>query len=423
MAKPTISRTEPAGLSGLLRNLSWLLGGRGINAALSLIYLTLATRSLGLLDFGRFTLIVVMAQAITGVASFSTWQAVVKWGAIEGESGRAGGFAVALDLVSLACGGIVAAGAVWIAPLWLPLPPELRPQALGLCLASLLAMRSTPTGLLRLHDRYDLATAAETALPATRAAGAVLAALLFPHVGGFVVAWALAELACAAAYWWLAAGIAPMRLRDISLRTLPRAHPGVWRFVWATNLSRSLAVSSKQVLILVVGAMGGAAIAGAFRVASQIGQAMVQLGEAVSRSIYPELVRAGESAGTLARRVAALSLGCGLMAVGLAALLGKWGLTAIAGQQFAFAYSAMIILVAAGAVELVCASWDTLLVARGKAELPFLLRLGPLLAALALLPWAIHHKGLTGAALCMLFSSLLTAAGLGYAAVLRGERR
>jgi O-antigen/teichoic acid export membrane protein len=415
--------TEAVSMHGPLRNLGWLLGGRGVNAVLSLIYLTLATRSLGLTDFGRFTLIVVMAQAITGVVSFSTWQAVVKWGALEGETGRAAGFAVALDLASVVCGGIVAAGAVWIAPLWLPLPPELRPQAFALCLASLLAIRSTPTGLLRLHDRYDLAAAAEAALPATRAAGAVAAALLFPRIGGFIAAWALAELVSAAAYWCFAVPLTAMKLSDVSLRALPRAHPGVWRFVWATNLSRSLAVSSKQVLLLLVGALGGAALAGAFRVASQIGQAMVQLGEAVSRSIYPELIRAGESAGTIARKVALLSAGGGALAILVAALLGKWGLGLIAGPEFAFAAGAMTILVAGGALELVSASWDTLLVARGKAELPFVLRLLPLIVALVLLPSAIAADGLRGAALCLLLASTLTALGLGYVALFRGDKR
>ena len=65
-------------------------------------------------------------------------------------------------------------------------------MALALCLATLLAMRSTPIGILRLHDRYDLAAAAEAALPATRAVGAVLAAMFAPTIGGFAMAWGMA---------------------------------------------------------------------------------------------------------------------------------------------------------------------------------------------------------------------------------------
>ena len=423
MAETPLSSAKAPSLKGPLRNLGWLLGSRGVNAALSLVYLALATRSLGVEGFGRFTLMVIMAQAIVGVASFSTWQALVRWGSIPGEAGRAAGFAVALDLVSMGCGGLVAAGAVWIAPFWLPLPPDLRMPALALCLASLLAIRSTPTGLLRLQSRYDLAAAAEAVLPAVRALGAIAAAWLSPTVEGFVAAWAVAEIACAAAYWRFALREAPLHLATIDLGALPRDHPGVWRFVWATNLSRSLTVSSKQLIVLLVGAFGGAALAGAFRVAAQVGQALVQLGEAISRSIYPDLVQAGRGAADLAGRVAALSLGAGVLAIVLAALFGEWGLAAIAGRQFAFAKVAMIVLVAAGCVELLCASWDALLVARGRAELPFLLRLAPLVPALSLMPFAIGRAGLTGAALCMLMASLLTAIGLGYAVLSFRDRR
>jgi O-antigen/teichoic acid export membrane protein len=414
MLDPNPSVTAAPSLREPLKNLGWLLGGRGINAVFSLLYLGLATRCLGLEGFGRFTLLVVMAQAIVGFAGFSTWQAIVRWGVIEGEESVATGFAMALDIVSVLAGSVIAFVVVWTAGLWLPLPPEHRWAAIALSLGSLIAIRSTPTGILRLHNRYDLAAVAEVALPATRAIGAVAAALLFPYVGGFVAAWMAAELACAAVYWTFAARITRLRLPDVSLRRMPARHAKVWRFVWSTSFSRSLAVSSKQIIILLVGALGGAALAGAFRVASQIGLAIVQLGEAVSRSVYPELVRMRRGAGRLAARASLLSLGAGGVATLLAAIIGKWGLTAVVGPDFAFAYVAMVALVAAGSVELSVASLDALLVADGKADTAFLIRLVPLVLALALLPSAITGWGLAGAACCILLSSVSTAIGLVY---------
>lgn len=412
-----------AALQKPLRNLGWLLGGRGINALFSLAYLALATRNLGLADFGRFSLIVVMAQAITGMASFSAWQMVVRWGAGSGESGPAAGFATALDLASVPAGGLIAVLAVWAAPFWLPLPPDLRIVALGLCLATLFAMRSTPTGVLRLHDRYDLAAGAEAALPATRAAGAVLAALFLPTIAGFALAWGVAELVCAALYWRFAWRIEPLRREDISLTRLPRRHPELWRFVWATSLSRSLAVGSKQVLILLVGAIGGPVIAGGFRVAAQLGQALVQLGEALSRALYPELVREVARAGDLARRMAALALATGGLAVALAALAGERLVSMIAGPGFGFVQGAMVVLALAGSIELLATSADALLVARGKAWRVFVLRAVPLVVALALLAPAIARFGLIGAAACVLLASAGSAAGLGYSVLARGSRR
>ena len=407
-------------MNGILRNIGWLLGSRGVNALFSLVYLALATRHLGLEDFGRFSLIVVLAQAVAGLASFHTWQAVIRWGAQDRMAGKAAGFALALDLASILGGGLIAVVVCWSASFWLPLPQELRWQAFVLCFACLLAIRSTPTGILRLHDRYDLAAMAEASLPATRAAGAVLAALFAPDIMGFLLTWAMAELVCAACYWRLAWKMEPVRWADISLRALPMSQDKVWRFVFATNLSRSLAVISRQVVLLLVGMLGGAAIAGGYRVASQLGQALVQLAEAVSRAVYPEFVRIGRHAHGVASRMSWLALFTGVLVVVLSVVGGEWALGTLAGPDFRVAHGAMIILSLAGAIELLGASWEALLVARGRAELAFALRLMPLAGGLALLPAAIGHTGMAGAAFCLLLASSLTAAGL--AAAARKER-
>ena len=400
----------------ILRNLGWLLGSRGINAVFSLIYLALATRTLGLEQFGRFALIVVMAQALAGIVSFNGWQAVVRWGLETGEAGPATGFALALDLVSVAAGSLLAAAFVWLAPLWLPLPEDLRPAALGLCLASIMAIRSTPTGVLRLHDRYDLASAAEAVQPLVRAAGAIAAALFIPEIAGFLAAWGMAEIACALAFWLFARRLVPLRLADVGLRAFPARHHGVWRFMLATSLSRTLAVTTKQMVLLLVGSLGGSALAGGYRVASQLGTALVQLGEAISRAIYPELLRAREGAGNLAGRVAVLACGAGLIAVAASAWGGRWAIATLAGPEFTFAHAAMVMLSLAGAVELLGAGWEALLVARQRAVLPFVLRAVPLALGLALLAPAMAWQGLLGAALCMVLASGLAVIGLALAA-------
>ena len=51
-----------------LTNTGWLMGARGVNAVLSLGYLALATRALGLEGFGKFVLAVRCSQACTGLA-------------------------------------------------------------------------------------------------------------------------------------------------------------------------------------------------------------------------------------------------------------------------------------------------------------------------------------------------------------------
>lgn len=89
----------------------------------------------------------------------------------------------------------------------------------------------------------------------------------------------------------------------------------------------------------------------------------------------------------------------------------------------------MIVLAAAGAAELHGATWDALLLSRGRAVAAFAARGLPLLLAGLVLPSAIARWGLTGAAGCVLLASVLSAAALGYAArfgfaeTARGTRR
>ena len=395
----------------LFRNIGWLLGGRGVNAVLSLVYLALATRTLGLEGFGVFAIIVALGQTVTGIANFQTWQFVVRWGSGEEGPARATGFAIALDLVSVALGGVLAAILVWSAPLWLPLPAELLWLTFGYCLVSLLSIRSTPTGLLRLRFQYGRSTVAETVQPAIRAAGAGLAAWLLPTVTGFVLAWAAAEVAVALALWVTALHGQRIDWRSISLRMIPREHADAWHFVVATNMSGSLQVGGKQVMILLVGAIGGEALAGGFRVAAQLGQALVQLAQTISKAIYPELVHARDRAVEMARRMANIALIGGMLAVGIALLFGRWGLEAIAGDAFGRFYWAMVILAIAGAIELVGASLESLLVSAGRAGTAFVVRAVPMALAFVLLERAIGWQGAKGAAFAMLGASALAVIG------------
>ncbi|MCL9982962.1 MAG: lipopolysaccharide biosynthesis protein [Erythrobacter sp.] len=408
----------------LFSNMGWLLGGRGFNAVLSLVYLALATRALGTVGFGHFALIVALGQAITGLANFQTWQFIVRWGA-NGDGGsvdpdkarEATGFAVALDFVSVALGIVLAGAMIVSAPYWLDVPREMLWLAFGYCAISLAAIRTTPTGILRLHFQYARAAAAEAVQPLIRALGAGLAFAFMPTVTGFILAYAAAEVAVAIALWVVATRVQPVSWSAVSLKTIPARHKDAWRFVVSTNLSGSLSIAGKQVMILLVGTFGGAALAGGFRVASQLGQALVSLAQTVSKAILPELVHARENALEIARRMANIAAVGGVIAVVTALVFGRVGLQLIAGEGFGVFYWAMVILAIAGAVELVGASLESLLVSAGKAHIAFLVRAVPTVLALVLLETAIDWNGAKGAAFAMLGSSSLAVIGF-YVAIL-----
>ena len=399
-------------------NMGWLLGGRGFNAVLSLLYLAIAARTLGTDGFGYFALIIALGQAVTGFSSFQTWQFIVRWGAdpenpgVDIERAReATGFAVALDLLSFAGGTVAAAVLVLTAPLWLDVPPDLMWLTFWYCVISVATIRTTPTGMLRLHNEYGKATWAEAVQPVIRASGAGLAWWLMPNVTGFILAFAASEIGTALALWVVAARVQPVSLASVSLKAIPARHKGVWRFVVSTNLSSSLAVAGKQVMILLVGTFGGAYLAGGFRIANQLGVALIALAQTISKAILPELVQSRDGAVEMARRMANIAALAGVTAVLTAILFGRPGLALIAGEEFTGFYWAMIILSIAGAVELVGASLESLLISAGKAHVAFLVRLVPTILALVMLEAAIDWKGAQGAGFAVLGSSLLAVVG------------
>lgn len=113
----------------------------------------------------------------------------------------------------------------------------------------------------------------------------------------------------------------------------------------------------------------------------------------------------------IARRMANIALIGGVLAVLVALFGGRWALETIAGEDFGVVYWAMVILAIAGAIELVGASLESLLVSAGRAGTAFVVRAVPTLLALALLNVAMEWNGLKGAAFTVLGSSALAVVG------------
>ena len=394
-----------------LTNTGWLMGARGVNAVLSLGYLAMATRSLGLEGFGQFVLCITFGQVLVGLVTFQTWQVVVHWGHQEGKLADATGFAIALDMLTIILGATLAISVITLAGDWLPIPDRLRPEALAFALAAVVSIRSTPTGILRLHDRYNLAAVADAATSIVRVIGAAVVLFVDPTIDGFIIVWGVAEVATAATYWFLASTTQPIFWRHISLVRIPRNEDRAWPFVIGTSLSGLLAIASRQFLVLLVGTIGGPALAGIYRVAAQIGEGLLKLAQALLRATYPELVRSPTEARRMAGKIALIGVVTGLATVAVSAFAGDWVIKAIAGKAYLGAYVPMIVLSAAAALELSGAALEALLIARGKAILNFGLRAVPTAAALLALPWLVGHVGAVGAAGAVFVASTLTVSG------------
>ncbi|MCU6455179.1 lipopolysaccharide biosynthesis protein [Sphingomonas sp. A2-49] len=424
-------------MRAIARNLGWMLASRGVLAVLSLVYLAIVTRTLGVSGFGRFALITGAGQALATVVGFQTWQIIVRYGHQHLDPGdetrlarlfRACGL---LDLASAALGVVLAAVIISTWGEALGVRPVHARATMIFTVAQLLSIRSTPLGILRLRDRFSFAAAADSVTPVVRLVGAVAAAVFLPSVTGFLIAWGLAEVLTAAAYWAALSRTGDLRLlfaRHVGVRAVVTDHPGIVRFSLATNASSSLGLSSKQIPLLLVGGTVGTASAGAFRLALQLAQALTKVSQLLARAAFPEIVRA-VAAGGLAR-VRQMILRSFLMATVVAAfaflivvLFGHPVLTLMGGEGFGRAYPILLWLAAAGCVDLVTVGFEPLLLAANRIGATFVARLAGIAALFGVSFWLSPAFEVIGVSIAVLVNALVVAALLWLAtwAVLRAD--
>ena len=371
------------GFARILANTGWLLGGKGVGAVLSLAYLAIVTRTLGVADFGRFALVLSAANVIKTLVSFDSWQIVVRYGQPHLASGdgdalnRVLRFCILIDLGSAVAGGLIAAFIILAFGPLMELSAGMGWQTWIFCMVMMITIRSSPTGVLRLFDRFDSGAFAETMIPVGRMIGAGLAWVLLPGITGFLIAWGAAELLCAISYWWLALRVGGERLgswragRALDAR---RENPGIVGFLTATNLQTTLSSVGQQVAVLVVGLFVGPAGAGLYRLANQLANSLTKISSLLSRSIFVELSRTHsshghEALGTLFRRTSRLALVAGAVIIALILTIGHPLLGLIAGKAFLPAYPLLLLLGIAACIDLVGVSYQPLLMATDRASL------------------------------------------------------
>ena len=412
----------------ILANTGWLLGGKGVGAVLSLAYLAIVTRTLGVADFGRFALVLSAANVIKALVSFDSWQIVVRYGQPHLTAGNGDAlnrvlrFCILIDLASALAGAAVAGAIILLFGPALGLEPGMGVEVWLFSLLMMITIRSSPTGVLRLFDRFDSAAFAETMIPVGRMIGAVAAWLLMPGITGFLLAWAFAELLCALSYWFLALRVGGDRIgnwragRALDAR---RENPGIIGFLTATNLQTSLGSIGQQVAVLIVGGFVGPTGAGLYRLANQLANSLTKISSLLSRSIFVELSRTSaqgtEALGALFRRTNRLALVAGAVIIALILTIGYPLLGLIAGADFLPAYPLLLMLGISACIDLAGVSYRPLLMATNRAGLSLRISFLSTLLLLGLQSALLPIYGTKGAAMANILSSLAAFTMMGLA--------
>ncbi|WP_374405483.1 lipopolysaccharide biosynthesis protein [Pelagerythrobacter sp.] len=375
-------------MSTILKNLAWLLGGKGFGAVCSIVYLAVLSRSLGIKDFGHFSLIFGTGQALVAVAGFQTWQTMVRFGAqaVHEDNwprfGRLVWFCGVIDAGGALVGCLLAYVIYFGFAEMLELNQTYIAMGFAFNCALLLARTTTPIGIVRVLGRFDVATYVEAIVPTGRLLAAFAIVLVGANVGRFLIAWAAIEILSAIVYWIAAWRLAPQAMRREhfgGIAQAARENPGVRRFFGITYASSTLDALYKQGPLLAVGYFLGTSSAGIYRLADQLAQGFGKLSQLVSRAIYPEFAHARvvSEVGDFARLVRQVTViaGIGGVTVTLAALaFGDDLLALIGGEGFARGGAVLIPLAIGAAFDLASASYEPVLHSTGHPSRPLIAR-------------------------------------------------
>lgn len=404
----------------LARNLGWLIGSRGFTAVASMGYLAIAARSLGPKGFGAFTLVLTYGQLIANVAQFQSLKSVIRYGAFHLASRKAGriarliGLTATLDVASALIGAI---SAILIAPVVTPLLHwNFAQQHYAQVFAAVLLLTTgaTPTGVLRLFNRFDLIAYTDAISPAIRVLGSIITWIMGATLVSFLIVWALAAAVQTLAQWVAALSVQSVRPKFGS-RPFARAlreNRGILKFMVQSNVSSSLN-SSMQLGILAVGAVAGSVEAGGFRIAQRLAKGITNPVETVTRALYPEFAHlVAQDDHTKLRQlllsVCTIAAALGAVSVLIAGLAAATILRVVAGPNFVFARGYLLLLLVAAAIDLAGFALEPFHNAHGRAGRVLRIRTVSGVAYLVLLAVFLPTLGATGAAVAAVGVSVIT---------------
>ncbi|WP_426768125.1 lipopolysaccharide biosynthesis protein [Erwinia aphidicola] len=404
----------------ILRNAAYLASSNALSALLGLVALSCAGKGMSTQMFGVLVVIQAYAKGISDVIKFQTWQLVVKYGATAVDNKNIRQFR---DVISFSFALDIASGAIAVVAGMLLLP--LLAHSLGLDRQSLwLAIlyctlihslaASTPTGILRAVNRFDLIAIQQAVRPLLRAAGSVISYLGDLGFAGFIITWYASNLIGGVLYWWFAAR--ELRRRNIHHALRPRLFApasrlaGAWNFVWTTNFAHSIWSARNSCSTVLVGIVLGPAAAGLSKIATTFFDATGSPAKLMEKSFYPEVMRLDPRSSQpwlLGLKSACLAGGIGMLVALLVMVVGKPVISSVFGEQYLQAYHLIEIMLGAIVVSMLGFPQESLLFMAGKQRVFLVAQTISSASYIALLIVLSHFFGVSGAAYAYLAGQCL----------------
>jgi O-antigen/teichoic acid export membrane protein len=288
-------------IARLLRNVSYLLSANLLVALLGLASMALVARALGPDAFGILILAESYVRLMDVLVRPEPWHAVIRFGTGKLEAGDGQSFkqlvkfATAIDVVGALCSAAAAGMLASLAGHYFGWEDRTKLIATIFSFALLAHLAATPVGILRLFDRFNFLAASSVVSAGIRLA---LIAAAFAAGGGiwiFLIIFMISHVL---------EGLVPFTLawRELHrrgfgdalrapLREVLAANPGIWGFIWSSNLSMTFRATTQHLDTLLVGGVLDPSAAAFYHVAKRIGMAVLKLGEPIQQAIFPDLAK------------------------------------------------------------------------------------------------------------------------------------
>lgn len=406
-------------LRRLFKNAAMLFSGSMVASGLGLVSLALTARALGAEQLGVLVLITTYVLIMDRLVNFQSWQAIIKFGADALEENRTDDFKALvrfgflLDIGTAIGGAALAACVAWFVGQWQGWDREVVLMAALYSLTILFHVSGTPTGVLRLFDRFQLVAYQNVIAASIKLVGVSAAFWFDAGLWTFLVLWAFTDIVGNAVLVVFA--IRELRVRSLLPSLRRRGHEvsalfhGIWGFALSSNANAALRSAIRETDILVIGALLGPAGAGLFRIVKSFASVLGKIADPLYASAYPEMARLVSSGRLQEFRSYSLRASALSGAAGIALFTGVFACSYPAlrhafGPEYTAAYWPMVVYMLAYVVWLFFYPLSGAVLAFGKptASLVILLISSafyyPLLVALT------KSNGLLGASMaCVIF--------------------
>jgi len=366
----------------LFENVGILLSGDAVSRLFAFVSVVLTARALGTRQFGILVLVQTYALVIDRLVNFQSWQALIKYGAEAFEQDRhedIGGLirlGSLLDVGSAIIGTIIALSAAhWVGPLfgW---DNEVTRMAGLYGLVILFNLTGTPTGIIRLLDKFKL-----IAIQRTVSAGIKLLAILAAYASGaglwtYVLIWMITDIVGYVTLFFLG----HLLLYRSRIRHWWHARIRDWRrfvsFVWWSNLASTLDIPVKLLDVFIVSLVISVEAVGIYKIFKQVSDILRKPVDPIYQAIYPQFAALIASAQDLravkmAVKVGVLILAFSIPLVGIISLSSPWWLDKIFGEAYASEWAVFSLYLLLQGISIVFVSIHPLFIAMGYIQKNF----------------------------------------------------